>query len=95
MYMCYVIDPATFKNAESIGVTIKKSILKNKKLDVFKNGEKVATIGDTRYLDYRSYIKAEGKKYADERRRLYKIRHERTRKIVGSPSYYADQILWN
>ena len=94
--MSYVIDPQAYKNAEKLGVTIKKSTVKNKKLDVFdKDGEKLATIGDVRYMDYRSYMKIEGKPYADERRRLYKIRHEKTRNIKGSPSFYADKILWN
>lgn len=94
--MSYAIDPQAYKNADRIGVVIKKSKQKNKKLDVFsKEGEKLATIGDTRYMDYRSYIKIEGKAFADERRRLYKIRHEKTRHEKGTPSYYADQILWN
>lgn len=94
--MSYTIDPQAFKNAEKLGVTIKKSTEKNKKLDVFdKDGEKLATIGDVRYMDYRSYMKMEGKPFADERRRLYRIRHEKTRKVKGSPSYFADKILWN
>lgn len=91
----YKIDPQAFINAERIGVEIKKSKLKNKKLDVFKDGLKVATIGDTRYMDYRSYIKQDGKEFADERRRLYQIRHNKTRGDKGTPSYYADKILWN
>ena len=33
-------------------------------------------------------------KYANERRRLYKIRHEKYRKIKNTPSYFADNILW-
>jgi hypothetical protein len=45
-------------------------------------------------MDYPSYIKANGKEYADERRRLYKIRHDADRKIRGSDGYYADKLLW-
>lgn len=94
--MDYTIDPQALINAKRLGVEIKKSKSKNKKLDVFsKQGEKLATIGDTRYKDYRSYIKADGKAYADERRRLYQIRHSKTRGKTGSASFYADQILWN
>jgi len=52
------------------------------------------SIGDTRYNDYRSYIKEKGQEYADTRRRLYKIRHERNRHKLGTPAYYADQLLW-
>jgi len=35
-----------------------------------------------------------GKEYADERRRLYKMRHEKDRNKVGSPGFYADKLLW-
>ena len=38
--------------------------------------------------------RVKGKKYADERRRLYKIRHQNTRNKRGTPSYYADKLLW-
>jgi hypothetical protein len=51
-------------------------------------------IGDIRYKDYDIYLKEKGKEYADNRRRLYKIRHEKYRHIKGTPSYYADRILW-
>jgi len=48
--------------------------------------------------DY-SYSKAKeleekGKEYADVRRTLYKIRHNKDRKITGSAGFYADKILW-
>ena len=36
------------ENASKLGVTIKVSTVKNKKLDVFKDGKKVASIGDIR-----------------------------------------------
>jgi hypothetical protein len=35
-----------------------------------------------------------GKKIADERRRLYKIRHKKDRSVKGSAGYYADKLLW-
>ena len=34
------------------------------------------------------------KKYADERRRLYKIRHKNDRNKRGTNGYYADKLLW-
>ena len=73
--------------AKKIGVSVRPSETKGKKLDVYKNGNKVATIGDLAYEDYNTT----GDK---ERRRLYKIRHEKNRHKRGTPSYYADQILW-
>jgi len=88
-------DPAHFRNAKQIGVEIKPSKVKGKKLDVYLEGDKVASIGAIEYDDYRSYIKEEGLDFANNRRRLYRIRHEKNRGKVGTPSFYADKILWN
>jgi len=91
----YTIKPRQKRAAKRLGVTIKPSTDSKKKLDVFdKDNKKISSIGDINYNDYASYIKTNGLKYADNRKRLYKIRHEKTRKVVGSKSYYADQILW-
>ena len=43
------------KNAKKLGVEIKRSTRKNKKLDVFRKGVKIASIGDLRYNDFHSY----------------------------------------
>ena len=56
--------------------------------------KKVASIGAYGYPDYPTYMKTEGKAYADERRRLYKARHNSTRMKKGSASWWADRILW-
>ena len=75
------------ERAKTLGVEIKPSTRKNKKLDVFKQGEKVASIGDKRYSDYLQHGD-------EDRRKRYKARHENYRHKKGSASYYADQILW-
>ena len=93
--MAYKIKRRQFIQAKKLGVKIKPSRSKNKKIDVFKDGKKVAVIGNTNYSDYATYRKTKGSKYADERKRLYKARHENTRKRRGSNSYYADKILWS
>jgi len=95
----YQITKYSFDQAKKIGVVIKPSKLKNKKIDIFKDGKKIASIGGVKkdgsyYKDFPTYTKTEGKEKADKRRKLYKIRHEKTRKIKGSNSYYADKILW-
>ena len=90
----YKIKRKQLINAKKLGVTIKPSKSKNKKLDVFKNNKKIASIGAKGYGDYATYIQTRGLKVALERKRLYKRRHERFRKIKGTNSYYADQILW-
>tara|TARA_R110002033_G_scaffold133369_2_gene173382 strand:- start:489 stop:764 length:276 start_codon:yes stop_codon:yes gene_type:complete len=90
----YSITAYTRRQAKRLGVEVKASTNKGKKIDVFKNDKKVASIGAAGMNDYPTYLKSRGKEYADERRRLYKIRHNKTRKKRGSASYYADQLLW-
>tara|TARA_R110002096_G_scaffold56610_1_gene144387 strand:- start:150 stop:431 length:282 start_codon:yes stop_codon:yes gene_type:complete len=91
----YTIKPRQKRAAKRLGVTIKPSTDSKKKLDVFdKDNKKISSIGAIDYSDYATYLKSNGLKYADNRKRLYKIRHEKTRKVIGSKSYYADQILW-
>ena len=85
--MNYILSKAK-ANAKKIGVDVKPSTRKGKKLDVFKGGVKVASIGDKNYEDFT--------KHGDEKRRsAYKKRHQGTRTRKGSASFYADNILWN
>jgi len=86
----YVISEYSRKQAKKLGVDIELSTRKNKKLDVFKDGKLIASIGDTRYNDYHSYLKEKGKSYADERRRLYHLRH--TGKTLGET--LSKTLLW-
>ena len=93
--MTYEIKARQKRNAKKLNVEIKPSTNKKKKLDVFKDGKKIASIGAIAYSDYATYIQDKGKEFADNRRRLYKIRHNKTRKIIGTNSYWADKILWD
>jgi hypothetical protein len=92
--MAYTITNYTKQQANKLGVVVKPSSVKGKKIDVFKNGEKIASVGALGYSDYPTYMKTKGKVYADERRRLYKIRHTKDRNVRGSDGYYADKLLW-
>jgi hypothetical protein len=92
--MDYKILPHTFKQAKLLGVEVKPSTKKGKKIDVYKDNKLVASVGASSFSDYPHYIQSHGKEYADERRRLYKLRHEKDRKIVGSNGYYASNLLW-
>ena len=92
--MTYKISTHTKTQARKLGVQVKPSKLKGKKIDVFKDGNKVASVGAIGYGDYPTFKRTKGKKYADERRRLYKIRHNKNRNKRGTPSYYADKLLW-
>tara|TARA_E500000331_G_scaffold118680_2_gene115896 strand:+ start:352 stop:630 length:279 start_codon:yes stop_codon:yes gene_type:complete len=92
--MTYKISTHTKTQAKKLRVQVKPSKVKGKKIDVFKNGKKVASVGALGYGDYPTFKRTKGKKYADERRRLYKIRHNKNRNKRGTPSYYADKLLW-
>jgi hypothetical protein len=91
----YNITDYTKKQAEKLGVTVKPSSDAKKKVDVFdKKGNLITKIVDSNYKDYGTYIKEKGLAYADKRRELYKIRHDKDRKVKGSAGFYADKLLW-
>ena len=92
--MSYNITQYTLDRAKQLGVVVKPSTSKNKKIDVFKNGSKVASVGALGYGDYPTYLQLYGKEYADKRRKYYKIRHEKDRHIIDSNGWYSDQLLW-
>jgi len=86
----YKITDLSYKKANFMGVIIKPSKIKNKKIDVFKNNKKIASIGDVNYSDYYTYL-AVDKKLAEKRKKLYKIRHN---KDLGLAGFYANKLLW-
>ena len=67
----YQITDYSYRQAKMLGVEIKNSTDKTKKIDVFKNGEKIATIGAIGYKDYPTYIKEKGKSYADTKKNYF------------------------
>jgi hypothetical protein len=92
--MSYTITSYTRKKAKKLRVTVKNSTNSTKKLDVYKNGIKIASCGAVGYHDYPTFMKLYGKQYANKRRKLYKQRHESDRHVKGTAGYYADQLLW-
>lgn len=90
----YDITEYSYQQAKRLGVTIKPSTNKKKKIDVFKDGDKIASIGAVGYGDYPTFTKEKGKEFADKKRQLYKKRHEKDRHIKGTNSWWADNILW-
>jgi len=76
------------RKASRIGVRVKPSTRKGKKIDVFnKEGKKVGSIGAVGYEDFNMHKDR-------QRRKNYKSRHGKYRNRVGTNSYYADKILW-
>ena len=100
--MSYNITAYTYKQAKRLGVTVKPSTDKTKKIDVFKlvgkgknkTMKKIASVGAAGMNDFPTFIQKKGLTFAKTRRRLYKMRHERDRHIKGSRGYYADKLLW-
>jgi len=90
----YEITDYTKRKAKELGVEVKPSTNSKKKIDVFKNGKKIASIGAYGYMDFPNYLEKNGEAYANERRRLYKLRHIKDRTKVGSNGWYSDNLLW-
>ena len=89
----YQILPYSYQQAKRLGVFIRPSENPKKKIDVYKNDKKVASIGDPLFQDYPNYLQKH-KALANDRRRLYHARHKGNSDKVGSPAYYASKILW-
>lgn len=97
--MSYKITEYTKLMAKELGVVVKLSTVKGKKIDVFIGSKKIASIGASGYDDFPTILEKERlgkapKGEADKRRRLYKIRHESDRHKLGTQGYYADKLLW-
>ena len=100
----YIIKQYTFDKLKKLNeklktdkITIKPSTVKNKKISIFINNNKIYDIGDSRYLDFPNYIEKRGAEYADERRRLYYIRHNKDPDIKNGAvmkSWWAKWLLW-
>lgn len=88
----YKILPYTLKKAAQMGVTVKPSTRKNKKIDVYdKRGNYIVSIGDARYYDFPYFAKIYGPKIAAQKRANYHARHA---KDTGTAGKYAKALLW-
>jgi hypothetical protein len=92
--MPYTITPYTYKQARKYGVKVVPSKNKTKKIDVVRKGRVIASVGARGMNDFPTYMKKCGEMYAKTRRRLYKIRHNKDRKIRGTRGWWADKLLW-
>lgn len=90
----YEITPYTKAQAKKFGVEVKPSTRKGKKIDVFKDGDKLVSVGALGYGDYPTFQKTKGKAFADKRREAYKSRHEKDLKKKGSAGFWANVLLW-
>jgi hypothetical protein len=86
----YAITPWTKKQAKKFGYNVKPSTRTGKKIDVYKDGTYLDSVGAMGYSDYGTYLIDKGKDYADERRRLYRARHTGT----TQGEVLARNLLW-
>jgi len=92
--MAYTITAYTRARAKKLGVQVKLAKNKKKKLDVFKNGKKVASVGARGMGDFPTYKRTKGLEFAKKRQKAYKSRMAKNRTKVGTNGYYADKLLW-
>ena len=90
----YTITDYTKQKAKLLGVDVIPSKNKNKKIDVYNNGLKICSVGAIGYSDYPNYIKSHSLIYANERRRLYRLRHIKDLNKPNTPGFYAGRLLW-
>ena len=92
----YKISKGTHQAASKLGVTVKPSTRKNKKIDVFKNNELVASVGHRDYDDYYTYLRKEREGIVDKgtaaaRRKQFRLRFA---SCDTNNCYYAKKLLW-
>jgi len=94
--MLYKILPYTFKKAEKMNLVVEPSENPKYKLEIYDavTGKFLFYGGSASYLDYPHYIETKGLSYANERRRLYRIRHAKEIAKVGSRGAVIAELLW-
>lgn len=91
----YKIQPYSYSQAKKLNVQIFPSGNPKYKIEVYdKSGKFLFYIGSPAYGDYATYLETKGRVYAEERRRLYKLRHAKEGKAIGTKGYYAFNLLW-
>jgi len=91
----YRISPYTKKKAEMLNVIVYPSENPKYKIDIYDHkGLYLFSGGAKGMMDYPSYIKKRGQEYADERRRLYRIRHKKEIEAEGTRGWYIAKLLW-
>ena len=90
----YNIKQYTIDQAKKYGYEVKVAQNKKKKLDVYKDNVKIASLGNSQYKDYPTYIEERGLTFANVRRVLYHNRHKKDIEIKGSNGWLSSILLW-
>jgi len=89
----YIIKDRSYEIARKLGVEIKVSSNPKKKIDVYKDGKKIASVGAIGYEDYPSYL-LKNKELAEKKRKQYIARHKKDIDKIDSNGYFAYHLLW-
>jgi hypothetical protein len=93
--MTYKITKYTLDKAKELDVQVFPSDNPKYKIEVYDaNGVFMFYGGSPLYSDYPTYMETHGKEFADERRRLYRIRHKKEINNVGSRGWWIAELLW-
>ena len=88
----YKITDYTRQKAKELNVDIYPSSKGTKKLDIYRDGKFVASIGDIRYGDFPTFKKVYGEEYANIRRIAYYNRHKKD--IKKPRGFLTAYLLW-
>lgn len=90
--MPYQIQPYTLQKADRYHLVVKPSQRRGFKIDVYNpTGLYLFSGGALGYPDYPTYIMSHGLTYANERQRLYHLRHKYQN---GTRGWLIGQLLW-
>lgn len=93
--MPYNITSYTKQRANELGLKVSKSDNPKYKIKVSdSSGKFLFNGGDANYSDYSTYLRTHGKEYADERRRLYRARHQKEINKPNTRGSIVAQLLW-
>jgi len=94
--MSYRVTNYTKEQARKYGLTVEPSRVKGKKISVYKGDEYLGSVGAIGYGDFPSFKLKYGPEYANERRRLYHMRHQHENGYNEkySNSWLAKTLLW-
>jgi hypothetical protein len=93
--MSYKIKKYTLDKAKELGVQVFPSDNPKYKIEVYdSDGVFLFYGGSPKYSDFPTYMGTHGKEYADERRRLYRLRHKKEIDDVGSRGWWIAELLW-
>ena len=89
----FEISDFELQNAKKLNVEIIPSTVKDKKLDVIRDGKYLFSIGNLLIPSYSDWKKSDGEIYAEQRKKLYWMKNLKNVPQDGL-QFYSSHILW-